>query len=180
MLEPYILTERLILRSFKADDASQVQSLYGDWEVLKLLLDEPYPYPEGAAARWLAQHEKMRAAGIHYPLAIELGGLCIGYVGLRPKKDQTCVIGYWLGYAYWGRGLMSEAVTSTVKFGFETLPIDQMVARHREDNLRSGRILNKLSFFETRREVVFSPSCKTDCVAVCRVLKRQDWDSQSL
>ena len=173
MLEPRIVTKRLILRSFRPEDASRGQLLYGDWEVLRMLLDEPYPYPEGAFARWIAQHQEMRANRTHYPLAIEHDSLCIGYVGVRPKQDQSCVIGYWLGVPYWRRGFMSEAVSAVAEFVFDSFPFNRLVARHRADNYGSERILANLGFKEVRRETVFSPSCKVECIAILRELTRE-------
>lgn len=174
MLEPHITTGRLLLRSFDPADAPQVQSLYGDWNVLRMLLDEAYPYPDGQAARWIATHHDLRAAGIHYPLAIEFEGRCVGYVGLRPN-DQSCVIGYWLGVRYWRRGLMSEAVAAVVDFAFNDLSITGLRARHRLDNEGSSRILDKLGFIETERGTVASPSCMSECVAIWKELTRDRW-----
>ena len=51
MEQPYILTERLILRGFIASDARDVQRLAGNINVAKMTLSVPHPYDEWHGGR---------------------------------------------------------------------------------------------------------------------------------
>ena len=51
MVQPQLKTGRLLLRPYEIEDASAVQELFGAWDILRMLLEVPYPYPEGQALR---------------------------------------------------------------------------------------------------------------------------------
>jgi RimJ/RimL family protein N-acetyltransferase len=64
-----------------------------------------------------------------------------GYVvGFR--QDTQWVIGYWIGRAWWGRGLAAEAVSLFLR-EVPYRPVFAYVAPH---NLRSMRVLEKVGF----------------------------------
>jgi RimJ/RimL family protein N-acetyltransferase len=65
-------TVRLILRSFKIEDAQRVQELAGDKEVGKTTLSMPHPYPIEGAENWIKNHPNLIENGDAYPLAIVL------------------------------------------------------------------------------------------------------------
>ncbi len=102
-----LATERLLLRPFVLDDAPAVQRLVSAYEIAENTLLIPHPYPEGAAADWIARHGK---TANNHTFAITLDGEAIGAIGLdvQPEHDRG-EIGYWLGLPYWGRGYMTEA-----------------------------------------------------------------------
>lgn len=63
------------------------------------------------------------------------------YELLRAKE-----IGYVLSKAYWGRGLMCEAVGEALRFCFDTLGAELVTVGHYEDNDRSRRVIEKSGF----------------------------------
>src|SRR3954453_17094331 len=102
-----LATERLLLRPFTLDDAPSVQRLVSAYEIAENTLLIPHPYPDGAAAEWIAKHDKTPKNPV---FAIALDGEAIGAIGLdvAPDHDRG-EIGYWIGVPYWGRGYMTEA-----------------------------------------------------------------------
>ncbi|HKG93136.1 MAG TPA: GNAT family protein [Gemmatimonadaceae bacterium] len=53
-------------------------------------------------------------------------------------------LGYWVGAGMWGRGYATEAARAVVSFGFATLGLNRIQARHFLRNPASGRVLQKL------------------------------------
>lgn len=72
-------------------------------------------------------------------------GTMIGFCGLKflPELGETD-IGYRLHPDYWGRGLATEAARATLRYGFETLDLEEIVALVLPGNAASVRVLQKL------------------------------------
>ena len=71
-----------------------------------------------------------------------------------PRQDvhrQTATVGYWLGEQFWGRGIMTEAVTAVTYFCFDNFPLCRISAEVFANNPASARVLEKAGFiFEGR------------------------------
>jgi len=52
-------------------------------------------------------------------------------------------MGYWLGEEFWGRGIMTEAVTAVTDFCFENFPLRRISAEVFANNPASARVLEK-------------------------------------
>ncbi len=85
---------------------------------------------------------------------IEVDGQAVGGIGLHPGQDVnrlTAELGYWLGEAYWGRGIATAAVRAVVQHGFDALPLNRIEAYVYANNPASVRVLEKAGFeFEGR------------------------------
>ena len=151
---PVIVTPRLRLRPFTAVDAPAVQRLAGTREVADTTARIPHPYPEGAAAAWIATHAQEWAARRELVLAVTLAddGEVIGSIGLvfAPEHEKA-ELGYWVGLPFWGKGFASEAAGALVEFAFARLGLNRVEARHMARNPASGRVLLKAGL---RREGV--------------------------
>lgn len=77
-------------------------------------------------------------------------GKIIGSLGLvnDPKRNNPHVkmLGYALGEAYWGKGLMTEAAGALLHYGFEVLELELISAYCYPFNERSRKVLQKLGF----------------------------------
>lgn len=76
-------------------------------------------------------------------------GTFIGFIGLSIPSFQThftpCVeIGWRLAADYWGRGLATEGARAAVRYGFETLGLQEIVSFTVPANMRSRRVMEKL------------------------------------
>ena len=139
-----IETERLLLRPFTAADAPAVQELASARSIAAGTLSIPHPYPEGAAAEWIASHGKDDA---HIELAIVLrdGDAVIGATGLGVAREhERAELGYWIGEPYWGQGYATEAGRAVVQYGFDDLGLNRIQAHHFTSNPASGRVLEKI------------------------------------
>lgn len=61
-------------------------------------------------------------------------------------QNRIGAIGYWLGAAYQGRGLMTAACQALVNYGFETLNLNRIVIACATQNARSRAIPERLGF----------------------------------
>ncbi len=158
-IEP-IYTERLVVRALEPDDAPRIHRLIGDWEVARTTANVPHPYEDGMADDWIAKSASELEAGEAYHLAVtrsDTPGL-IGSVGLTLPDQRAPVLGYWIGRPSWGRGYATEAARGLVAFGFDALGIDRIIASVLPGNLASGRVLDKLGFVRTGRQMLDAPA----------------------
>ncbi len=143
---PSLETDRLLLRPFHSSDSETVQRLVNDPDIVATTRALHFPYPEGAAARWIAQQPEAWLTGRAAIFAITLKrtGLVIGAIGLEIEApDERAELGYWIDPAFWNRGYASEAAEATVEFGFRHLGLNRITAEHLVHNPASGRVLQK-------------------------------------
>ncbi len=70
-------------------------------------------------------------------------GAFMGHCGLHQLSDVV-EIGYALGKAYWGGGYATEAGRVVLRWGFETLALEQIIAVAYPENLASRRVMERL------------------------------------
>ena len=136
------------LRPWREDDEEALVRHANDHDVWKNLGDMfPHPYTRQDARRWLS-------GGLHgrseLSLAIDLGGEPAGGLGLKFPRDPiyrvTAEVGYWLGRAFWGRGIMPRVVSAFVPWAFERFELQRIEAGVFETNPASARVLEKSGF----------------------------------
>lgn len=149
-----LTTERLVLRPFGAGDAEAHARLYADPEVTRWLGDGPW-YGEAARARSslslqrFAEHWTAHGWGVWAMTDRQTGqvmGQCgLKYLQLGPEGTPPDVeVLFALEQCYWGRGFASEAAGRALRYGFETLGLDRVVAVARPHNHRSRAVLEKI------------------------------------
>ena len=80
---------------------------------------------------------------------IEIDGVAVGGIGVHPGEDvhrHTATMGYWLGEEFWGRGVMTQAVTAVTDFCFENFLLRRISAEVFANNPASARVLEKAGF----------------------------------
>ncbi len=73
-----------------------------------------------------------------------VGGISLG--NIRYGMARSGQIGYWMGQAYAGKGLMQDAVKALITFGFDRLNLHRLEAACIPGNERSVRVLQKTGF----------------------------------
>jgi RimJ/RimL family protein N-acetyltransferase len=107
----------------------------------------PHPYPEGAAAEWIAGQQQTFDAGVTIVFAVteRAGGAVAGAIGLRlARESDSAEVGYWIGVPFWGRGYATEGGGAVVAYAFDGLGLNRVYAEHFARNEASGRVLQKL------------------------------------
>ena len=73
------------------------------------------------------------------------GGDYLGEAGLQHFEDGESVeVGYYLARAAWGRGVATEAGAAALRYGWDEIGLDRIVAVVRPENEGSKRVLSKL------------------------------------
>jgi ribosomal-protein-alanine N-acetyltransferase len=146
--QPTIVTERLILRPYRREDAAELQRLIGERDVVSTLTDVPYPYEDGMAEEWIGGRQESFEKGkaVDFAITHRQEGFLIGGTSLIniDHQSERAEIAYWLGKPYWRKGYGTEAARAIVKYGFEELGLHRINGRHLGRNPASGRVLRKI------------------------------------
>ena len=63
-------------------------------------------------------------------------------------ERYSAEIGYWLGEAYWGRGIVTEALVLMTDYVFDSLNMLRLFALPFADNTGSIRVLEKAGYMQ--------------------------------
>ena len=135
------------IRPFRRDDAASLAVHANNYKVWRNLRDlMPHPYAERDAAAFI---EEMLSQPRPTNFAIEVNGAAVGAIGLRLRDNVERVgaeLGYWLGEAYWGRGIVSEALPAFTRWALDEFNLCRIHAVVFEWNLASARVLEKSGY----------------------------------
>lgn len=172
-------TKRLILRPFEEGDAEMLFSYARDPRV-------------GPPAGW-KPHESLEesreiirtvfAAPNTFAVVDRASGKVIGSAGFTgktreefPQKNDE--LGYALSPAFWGRGLMPEAVSELLRYAFEELGLAAVWCSHYSDNPQSQRVIEKSGFSFQMEETVVDGPTGQEKPTKFYVLTREMWESR--
>jgi [ribosomal protein S5]-alanine N-acetyltransferase len=142
-----IETERLLLRSWDAADASVMQRELSKVEMARMLAI-PHPYPEDGAAKWIPTARPGRDFAIALRETDEVVG---GITLFEQEQHRRAELGYWCAIDSWGHGYATEAVQAIIEYGFRALALNRVHAECHGDNPASRRVLEKAGMaFEGR------------------------------
>ena len=173
-----ITTTRLRLTPLRDEHAQAMQAAASDRDIADTMISIPHPYPAGEAARWIARQRAAQTDGRATAFAIEAiaNDKFCGVVALRDidREHEQAELSFWLARSAWNQGYMSEVVTATLRYGFETLGLNRLYAHHMVRNPASGRVLEKNGF--TQEAVLRDRVKKWDVfedVCLWAILKRE-------
>ena len=143
---PTLVTDRLILRKMKPQDAEAVFAYASDPEVTRYVIWETHRSIEDSRAFLDLVTSKYESGGepewgIVYKGDHRFVGTC-GIVSWEPQHARA-ELGYALSRDYWGRGLMAEAVATMISFGFREMSLNRIEARCIAENTASARVMEK-------------------------------------
>ncbi|WP_067338394.1 GNAT family N-acetyltransferase [Stappia indica] len=145
---PVIETERLILRPWADEDREPFAALNGDPQVMRYF-PSVLQRAESDAMVETARQRVLEDGFCFQPAAIKETGRFIGFVGLnRPRHAlpfAPCVeVGWRLSRDAWGHGYASEAARAWLRFGFETLGLEEIVSFTTVTNTPSRRVMERI------------------------------------
>ena len=122
---PTLRGQRCTLRPLLSADAAALQRHADDPAVAENLFDGfPQPYTLALAQAWCG-HQHLEPAFAHVLGVVVERDEVAGCISVTPQTGLwacSAVVGYWLGRAYWGRGVMSEALTLVTAWAWPALP----------------------------------------------------------
>ena len=142
-----IKTKGILLRPFRKSDLESIVKHINDKTIAARTNAIPYPYTMKHAERWyrMIRNRARRKGSLTKEFAIEIDGEAVGCVAIYPKGHRA-EIGYWLGRAYWGKGIMTEVVKTITKYGFNELGLRRMHASTFRNSKASMRVLEKAGY----------------------------------
>ena len=137
------------ITQIRRSDKLRYVELLRDPEIAAFTLAMPYPYTETHAEEWLCRVEEETQTlnqPINFAIRDDSDGL-IGGIGFHDfQTGHRAELGYWIGKAYWGQGIMTEAVKALTRYGFEELGLVRVYAHVFTHNHRSAKVLQKAGF----------------------------------
>jgi ribosomal-protein-alanine N-acetyltransferase len=166
-------TERLILRPWQESD-----------------VDDFYAYASvdgvGQMAGWAPHKSKEESAEIlqcfikgKKTFAVVHEGKVIGSLGIEEYNEekfpefqdlQGRELGAVLAKEYWGQGLMTEALKEVMRYLFEELNLDFLLAGHFPENLRSARMQEKCGFVPYK-EITYTTRMGTETASIMSICR---------
>ena len=111
----------------------------------------PHPYTSNDARHWLETVVDLKP---ETNFAIAVADEAVGGIGFTVQHDvarRSAEIGYWLGEAFWGRGITSEALIAVTDYAFSNYDVCRLYAHVFSWNGASARVLEKAGYvFEGR------------------------------
>lgn len=142
-----IETDRFVLRRFRLEDT---EDMYANWasdpevarfltqpthssvEVTKSLLADWIPgYEDGGYFNWVMEYKETGKA---------IGNISVVKLNENTKAADTA---YCMSRAYWGQGLMPEALNAVMDYLFDVVGLNRIAACHDANNPKSGRVMEK-------------------------------------
>ncbi len=150
-------TPRLILRAWRESDAGEAFANWmNDPEVTKYLTWTPHGDVAITRALLKAREECKRPECYHWAAVLREGDVLIGDIEVRAVDEYQAVgaVAYCMGRAWWGRGLMTEALTEVLRYCFEEVGFYRINGVHAAENIGSSRVMEKcgLLYEGTRRK----------------------------
>lgn len=144
-----LTTPRLRLRGLEEGDADFILAHFSDPEVCLYLKDaEPLTSREQALGLISYFADPQRARACRWGICLRDTGQIVGTCGFLhyDAYHHSAEIGFDLAKAWWGRGLMSEALTAVINAAHADLGLNRIWAVVHPGNQRSLATMHRLGF----------------------------------
>jgi RimJ/RimL family protein N-acetyltransferase len=142
----FLETERLVLRRLTMGDVDNLVALDSDPDVMRYLADgRPKPrhvIEREKLPRMLGYYERFDGFGFWAAEQRDTGAF-VGWFALLPADGGDVELGYRLRRAAWGKGYATEAAGAALRYGFEVVGLDQIIAVTHPDHVASRRVMEK-------------------------------------
>jgi RimJ/RimL family protein N-acetyltransferase len=153
---PSLDTPRLRLRPVEPADAGATAALVTP-DVTANLSTWPSPMTEAQARARILESRRLEHSreAINFAILDRAQGELLGWIGLIRMGERTARLGYWLGSAHRGRGLMKEAAAAALPAAAAFLEVTDVVALALPGNRPSIAVLDSLGFRPAGAEEFF-------------------------
>ncbi|MFS1511589.1 GNAT family N-acetyltransferase [Chengkuizengella sp. SCS-71B] len=161
---PDLSTERLELRQLDITDKYEIFALRSDEKVLEFQEREKLKSIDEASnfiskiKKGISNNEWVFWAITQKVDSKLVGGICLWNIS---KEFSRADIGFELFPNYQGKGIMQEAITAVIEYGFKNMKLNSIVAFTHMNNSKSITLLKRNNFikdesFNSHPEVVYS------------------------
>jgi len=158
---PTITTSRLVLRALSAKDLDPLYQVFGGKDVMRYFPSTDVPTRDQVQKMISHQLKHWDEHGFGWwALEPREKNELIGWSGLQflPETDEI-EVAYLLAPAYWGQGLATEAAKASLRYGFEELGLENVVAIVHPENAASRRVIEKLGMSFVDQTPYFGMDC---------------------
>ena len=144
-----ILTgERTRLREFRMDDADDCAAIIGDDRVTTFMSFDSRPHE--AAVALMEQAAELASAEprteFYMGITSHDDDTVIGFIRLALSGVKAAKLGYAIHADHWHHGYASDAASTMIDFGFETLGLHRITAAIGPINKRSISLVERIGF----------------------------------
>lgn len=137
----------ITLRPWHLDDVSDLVAIANNKNIAQFMADVfPHPYTIENGKTFIAFASSNPNSKI---FAIIVNNKPVGSIGLHLQTDilkKNAEIGYWIGEAYWGKGIVTKAIPQMIDYGFKHMDIVRIFARIFGTNKASQKVVEKCGF----------------------------------
>ncbi len=145
---PIIRTERLVLRQWNSADLEPFATLNADPSVREYFPGLMSKETSDNSVSIMSDHIEKYGWGFWAASLLETGEF-IGLIGLEDVHFQAhftpaVEIGWRLAFKHWGKGYATEGALGSLRYGFETLNLDEIVSFTAVGNMRSRAVMERI------------------------------------
>jgi RimJ/RimL family protein N-acetyltransferase len=139
--------ETCVVRTWEMGDVPSLVAHANNRNVWINLRDRfPHPYTKSDGQKFVRASRRMRPETF---FAIAVDGAAAGGIGFVVQSDvdrMSAEVGYWLGEAFWGRGIVSAALVAVTHYAIEQHGLTRLFALPFAHNPASCRVLEKAGY----------------------------------
>ena len=163
-----IKTERLILRPWQAHDLEPFAKLNADPRVREYFPGLLSRKESDHFVKLMSDHINTWDWGLWATSLIETDEF-IGFIGLQHVNFQAhftqtpaVEIGWRLAFNYWGKGYATEGALAALRYGFDTLNLQEIVSLTPVQNQRSRHVMEKIGMHHDIKDDFNHPKLSDD------------------
>lgn len=140
-------TSNLMLRKFRLSDVDDFyRRVAGNNNVTKYMLFESHQSTE--ETKWSIEKILSRYKDVDcytWAIALREDDSIIGRIDLLRlnETESSCSFAYMIGDSFWGQGYGTETLSAILKYAFEKLQMQVVIADHMSENTASGAVMKK-------------------------------------
>jgi 3-dehydroquinate dehydratase/shikimate dehydrogenase len=153
---PIIRTDRLVLRQWGNEDLEPFASMNADPRVREYFPGLQTREESNHSVSLASNHIEKFGWGFWAASLAETGEF-IGFIGLEDVYFQAefvpaVEIGWRLAFKYWGKGYATEGALACLRYGFETLKLNEIVSFTAVENTRSRAVMQKIGMHHDSKD----------------------------
>ncbi len=156
-----IETERLLMRMYTPEDVDEQLRIISDPEFRRYFPPSFQPTRDKVLVGIgrILEHWNLRGHG-QWALELKEERRMFGYCGLRFLPDTHEIeLLYGAEKSHWGRGLISEAARASLRYGFEEMEFEHVMAVTDHQNKGSRRVMEKAGLKYEKEAFYFNVDC---------------------
>lgn len=139
-----IQSKRCVLREMQVKDASEFLELNADPDVLMHTGDAKFRNLDDASNFIKKYNDYSKWKMGRWVVINKENQKILGWCGLKYHPDGMVDLGFRFHKKYWNQGYATECSIACLKYGFNQLSLEFIVARAQTENKNSLRVLDKL------------------------------------